>query len=118
MRQPAKRLGINGYEEVKLHPWFQDFDWCALEQKTIKPSFIPDLSKNNFDNAHVNLRAWNDTEECQESAELLRRASQKLVFDGYYFNKEEKDIAPLKPQTTLLKSDNLVTQGDLSTSNT
>jgi len=49
-------LGINGAQEVKNHPWFADFDWQALKEKTIKPSFIPDISKKNYDNVHVNVR--------------------------------------------------------------
>ena len=62
-RQSIKRLGINGFNEVKNHPWFENFDWQALAAKKIKPSFVPDITLNNFDNTHVNLRAWNDTEE-------------------------------------------------------
>ena len=75
LRQPAKRLGINGHGEVKQHPWFSDFDWDSLQRKTIKPSFCPDIRKDNFDNTHVNVKGWNDTEEVLEHGELLRRAS-------------------------------------------
>lgn len=78
---------MNGSNEVKGHPWFKDFDWESLKNKTMKATFIPDLKKANFDHGHVNLKAWNDTEEIQEHEELLRRASQKIVFDNYYFNK-------------------------------
>ena len=62
MRQPSKRLGINGIEEVKGHPWFNNFDWESLHNKTMKATFIPDVKKENFDNNHVK-REWNDTEE-------------------------------------------------------
>ena len=51
---------------MKKHPWFNDFDWDALDAKTLKPTFIPDISKNNFDDNHVNVRGWNDTEEIAE----------------------------------------------------
>lgn len=87
-RQAIKRLGINGIQEVKNHPWFDDFDWEALKAKKIKPTFIPDISLNNFDNTHVNLRAWNDTEEVQANEEILRRPSQREVFKLYYFDKK------------------------------
>jgi len=86
IRQPSKRLGINGHAEVKKHPWFKDFDWAALDAKTLKPSFMPDISKNNFDDNHVNVRGWNDTEEIAEHQELLRRNSKKIVFESYYFD--------------------------------
>lgn len=86
MRQPSKRLGINGSEEVKGHPWFKNFDWEALRQKTIKPTYIPDQNKENFDDKHVK-RDWNDTEEVHEHQSMLRRPSKKEVFNSYYFDK-------------------------------
>lgn len=87
-RQASKRLGINGPSEVKNHPWFKDFDWEALKTKQIKPSFVPDITLNNFDDNHVNKRAWNDTEDIQINEAILRRESQKAVFDNYYFDKQ------------------------------
>ena len=78
MRQPSKRLGINGSEEVKGHPWFASFDWEALRRKELKASFVPDVQKENYDNNHVK-RTWNDTEEVNEHQSLLRRPSKKEV---------------------------------------
>lgn len=86
-RQAHKRLGMNGPAEVKNHAYFNDFDWAALKNKTIKPSFVPDIQQQNFDNTHVNLREWNDTEEININKEILRRPSQKEVFKNYYFDK-------------------------------
>lgn len=83
---------MQGCEEVKSHPWFKNFDWEALRNKTMKPSFVPDKLKNNYDDNHVNNRGWNDTEEVQEYQHILNRASQKAVFNAYYFDK--KTIAP------------------------
>lgn len=37
-----KRLGYNGSEEIKRHPWFKDIDWNNL--KSMKPPFIPKVS--------------------------------------------------------------------------
>ena len=86
MRQPSKRLGINGVEEVKAHPWFKNFDWEALRRKEIKATYIPDIKKDNYDNNHVK-REWNDTEEVNEHQSMLRRPSKKEVFNSYYFDK-------------------------------
>ena len=44
------------------------------------------MDQENFDNTHVNLRVWNDDQEVQEHSDLLRRASQKVVFEPYYFD--------------------------------
>lgn len=76
IRQPAKRLGINGTKEIKSHPWFADFDWPGLIAKTLEPEFVPDPNMLNFDDKHVNHKAWNDLDEIAEHTEMLRRESQ------------------------------------------
>lgn len=81
---------------MKQHPWFKDFDWNGLDTKVTVPGFIPDIKKNNWDNNHVNVKGWNDTEEVAESTELLRRASQRVVFETYYFDKSTIAAAPIK----------------------
>ena len=30
--EPTKRLGANGFDEIKQHPFFKDFDWVKLEK--------------------------------------------------------------------------------------
>jgi hypothetical protein len=42
MRKAASRLGYNGNQEVKQHPWFADFDWDALNDGKLKALYIPD----------------------------------------------------------------------------
>lgn len=39
---PKERLGINGINEIKFHPFFQGVDWKNLRKKT--PPFIPKVS--------------------------------------------------------------------------
>jgi len=41
-----KRLGLNGVEEIKKHPFFKNFDWNSI--KKMKAPFIPDI-KNDWD---------------------------------------------------------------------
>ena len=41
-----KRLGLNGAEEIKAHPFFKDFDWNNITN--ITAPFIPEL-KNEYD---------------------------------------------------------------------
>jgi hypothetical protein len=40
-RSPEKRLGANGIEEIKHHPWLADVDWKSIENKTCKSPYIP-----------------------------------------------------------------------------
>ncbi|KAI8804542.1 kinase-like domain-containing protein [Cladochytrium replicatum] len=50
-RDPNRRLGCGpmGFEEIEAHPWFKGIDWTAVERKQIKPLFIPDGERANFD---------------------------------------------------------------------
>ncbi|KAH9991292.1 AGC/Akt protein kinase [Russula vinacea] len=40
-RDPAQRLGVNGADEIKRHPFFDKIDWRRLAQKKIQPPFKP-----------------------------------------------------------------------------
>ena len=44
---PNKRLGKNGSQEIKSHPFFKGIDWENI-RNTMKPPFVPDL-KNDYD---------------------------------------------------------------------
>ena len=48
-RKPKKRLGYNGVNEIKEHPWMKDIDWDLLYNKKIEAPFIPSTNKENFD---------------------------------------------------------------------
>ncbi|KAI3649756.1 hypothetical protein MP228_005388 [Amoeboaphelidium protococcarum] len=40
-KNPSKRLGVNGIEEIKNHKWFQSINWEQLRRREIAPPFIP-----------------------------------------------------------------------------
>jgi serum/glucocorticoid-regulated kinase 2 len=40
-KDPSERLGVNGYDEVKNHPWFDTIDWDSLCMKNRKSPYIP-----------------------------------------------------------------------------
>ena len=53
-RDPSQRLGVNGAEEIKRHPFFaQHIDFERLSHKKIQPPFKPSVSSpvdvSNFD---------------------------------------------------------------------
>ncbi len=31
-------------EDIQQHPWFANIDWDALEEKSLEPPFVPDVS--------------------------------------------------------------------------
>ncbi|KAG5456306.1 MAG: kinase-like domain-containing protein [Olpidium bornovanus] len=52
-RDPNRRLGARGAEEIKAHPFFQEIDWQKLMAKKVQPSFRPSVQSavdtSNFD---------------------------------------------------------------------
>jgi serine/threonine kinase 38 len=47
INEPETRLGANGADEVKNHPFFRGIDWNHIKE-TLVPPFIPEI-KNNYD---------------------------------------------------------------------
>ena len=47
INDPESRLGANGADEIKCHPFFKGIDWNHIKE-TLIPPFIPEL-KNNYD---------------------------------------------------------------------
>lgn len=52
-KKPEERLGSDGAEKIKSHPWFQKVDWERIYNKQIIPPFVPVLQSEsdtqNFD---------------------------------------------------------------------
>lgn len=50
-RDISKRLGCgpNGVQRIRDHPFFKSLDWVKLANKELKPPFVPDNAKVNFD---------------------------------------------------------------------
>jgi serine/threonine protein kinase len=40
-RDPKKRLGANGVDEIKNHRFFKAINWDKLFSKSVKPPFVP-----------------------------------------------------------------------------
>jgi serine/threonine protein kinase len=92
-RKPLNRLGLNGPQEVKQHPWISAFPWAKLLEKTLAAPFLPSRSEENFDaRLHLNNDPWKDanSEAMQQSAELLRKSEIQSMFAGYFYDIEQK----------------------------
>ena len=54
---PAERLGYqkHGLKDIKMHRWFQGFDWAGLSKHKLTAPYIPhirsDTDTANFDHA-------------------------------------------------------------------
>ena len=60
-KDPCTRLGRQGLDEIKKHPFFSGINFDDLNKKKIKPPFRPNFSKeeqdltNNFDEEYLKL---------------------------------------------------------------
>ena len=87
-RKPINRLGYNGPEEVKSHPWLCDVDWKKLYGKELVSPFIPNENQDNFDSRVLANDPWKDenSEEVKQSALLLQTSSTQELFKGYFYD--------------------------------
>lgn len=87
-RKPINRLGLNGPQEVKSHPWFKNFPWSKLHNKELIPPFAPSRKEeDNFESKQMMYEDPRDpyAELDKENALLLRRDSVQGLFNGYTF---------------------------------
>lgn len=82
-RNPLKRLGANGSDEVKYHPFFSVIDWDALYYRKISPPFDPcrdfdDADTGNFEREFTDLPLLS-TEEHPQQAKLSQSASETNI---------------------------------------
>lgn len=60
VHDPDKRLGSDGVDKIKKHPFFKNIDWVAIYNKKIKPPFIPRIS-NDADTKYIDSEFTNLT---------------------------------------------------------
>lgn len=85
MTDPLKRLGKNGVNEIKSHPFFKNIDWSNV--KKMKPSFIPDL-KDKLDTHYFEEFKEDEDWEGDEDTELTERQPKEFRFIGYTYKKD------------------------------
>ncbi|KAJ3972188.1 kinase-like domain-containing protein [Lentinula raphanica] len=92
-RDPAKRLGANGGEEIKRHPFFAKYiDWARLNRKGYPPPFKPSvesvLDVANFDPDFTN-------EEAQDSVVTDSALSETVQdqFRGFTYNPANEHLS-------------------------
>ena len=81
---PNKRLGKNGADEIKAHPFFKGVDWEHIRE-TMKPPFVPEI-KNDYDTKYF------DTFEIEEPFyPPTRKIPKRKDFEylGFTYKKED-----------------------------
>lgn len=84
-RDPSQRLGVNGAEEIKRHPFFaKHIDWKLLLAKKIQPPFKPSVTSaidcSNFDSEFTSEAP---TDSVVESSNLSQTVQD--LFQGFTY---------------------------------
>ena len=87
-RKPLNRLGFNGPEEVKEHPFIKDTNWKDLLDKKLIPPFVPKTRKAMRVKPLSTTEEEKAIKEKEEENILLRRHSVQKLFNGYHYDIE------------------------------
>ena len=100
-RDPARRLGAGGAEEIKRHPFFaKHVDWNRLLAKKIQPPFKPSvesaLDVANFDQEFT-------SEAAQDSVVQDSRLSETVQdqFRGFTYNPADEHLSESVSYSTM-----------------
>ena len=79
-RKPQQRLGSNGVNEVKQHPWLRELNWKKLLDKEIDSPFVPVMKKDNFDqDEQITIDDEEQAELIEKNALLLRKSAYQGI---------------------------------------
>ena len=90
IRKPKKRLGYNGFKEIKEHPWFKKYNWKELYMGKLNSPFIP-KNEDNYDKKYclsVDLVKMKTKERYEK---IVSSEEFKSAFVDYYFNRNLKE---------------------------
>lgn len=87
-RDPKRRLGSNGTDEIKRHPYFADVHWDQLAHKQVIPPFKPRIASETdtsyFDTSFTSITPQESL--CSGSAPLSE--TYQNHFKGFTYNEE------------------------------
>ncbi|CAD8096952.1 unnamed protein product [Paramecium sonneborni] len=85
-RKPQQRLGFNGSQEIRQHPWFLNFPWQKLSNFELLPPFQPNRTEDNFDQKQILIEDEENNELIQQNQLVLKDPATQDLFQGYEFN--------------------------------
>ena len=71
-RNPANRIGHNGVEEIKTHPWFKTMDWDKLLKKEIPAPYVPISIEDNYEDYKEQISEDTIDDNLEENLLMLR----------------------------------------------
>ena len=81
-----KRLGKNGSDEIKAHPFFNGVDWENI-RTTMKPPFIPDI-KNDYDTKY--FETFEKIEPFYPETKSIKKRKD-MEYLGFTYNEENEE---------------------------
>ena len=87
MSDPNERLGKNGSEEIKSHPFFKGVDWDNI-RNNMKPPFIPDI-ENDYDTKY--FETFEEIEPFYPHKKSIKKRQGEWIGLTYKGNNEEEN---------------------------
>ena len=85
INDPGKRLGKNGSDEIKAHPFFKGIDWENIRD-TMKPPFIPEI-QNDYDTKY--FETFEEIEPFYPPVKKINRRKD-IEYLGFTYNEENE----------------------------
>ncbi|KAJ3440811.1 cell cycle protein kinase dbf2-related [Anaeramoeba flamelloides] len=84
INKPNKRLGKNGIQEIKNHPFFEGIEWNNFQNST--PPFVPKV-ESDLDISYFDTSYFDENEIDLEEPESLNLSERNNQFAGFTFKK-------------------------------
>ncbi|PKY38438.1 kinase-like protein [Rhizophagus irregularis] len=86
-REPTQRLGNNGAQEIKDHPFFASIDWRRLMQKKVQPPFKPSV-ESAIDTSNFDEEFTSETPQDSYVNEPHLSETVQRQFAGFTYNED------------------------------
>ena len=111
------RLGANGVEEIKAHPFFEDLDWVTMRQK--KAPYIPELSSDDDCRRFDKFEEEDPFYPVADDKKNGKKQRKDINFVGYTYKKdvEEQKVNLVRALNESLQTDIVGTGSQISSEN-